>query len=115
MRKAEYHFLVCNSFRANGAPQGVCHRKSAVSLQQLLETQLAQRRLHARVTATACLGACAHGPVLVVYPQGWWYGSVNAERLERILDALEAGKAVKECLVLRHPWLEGALHGTPNP
>ena len=30
MQKPQYHFFLCNSFRANGEPQGVCNKKGAV-------------------------------------------------------------------------------------
>ena len=27
MKKPQYHFFLCNSYRANGEPQGVCNKK----------------------------------------------------------------------------------------
>ncbi len=43
------------------------------------------------VSSTSCLKACDHGPVLIVYPEGTWYGKVDEEIVDEILDALEEG------------------------
>ena len=91
MSKPTYHLLICNSYRTNGAPQGVCNKKDAASLPQYLETEILDRGLDAMVSTTSCMKMCEKGPVLVVYPQNWWYSHVNEGRVDEILDALEAG------------------------
>ncbi|HVU13542.1 MAG TPA: hypothetical protein VHD90_19820, partial [Phototrophicaceae bacterium] len=35
---------------------------------------------------TPCLGVCAGGPILVVYPDGIWYHHVDEALLQRIVD-----------------------------
>lgn len=94
-----YHILVCNSYRANGAPQGVCNRKGGPALIQQLEQEIGDRGLDATVTATGCLQRCEKGPLMVVYPPGWWYGQLDEGRIETILDALE-NDAPAEALLL---------------
>lgn len=89
MQKPEYHIFVCNSFRVGGDPQGVCNRKDAVNLLQVLENEIVDRGLDAMVSSTGCLKQCEKGPILIVYPQGWWYSEVDANKLDQILDALE--------------------------
>lgn len=91
MNKPTYHFLVCNSFRLSGEPQGVCHRKGAQDLLRHIEESCMDRNLDALVSSTGCLKVCTHGPVVVLYPQGKWFGEVDEAKVEAILDALEEG------------------------
>ena len=91
MEKPQYHFLVCNSFRLSGEPQGVCNKRGAVNLLQMLEEEIIERGLDAMVSSTGCLKVCDRGPVMVVYPQGVWYGQVDEDKLDAILDSIEDG------------------------
>lgn len=67
---------------------------------------------------TPCLGVCYNGPLLVVYPEGIWYHSVDEVRLRRIIDEhlrqgrpveefvfhrLDAATPVTECVALPQP------------
>ncbi len=65
-----------------------------------------QRRSNpARITLVpcGCLGVCIGGPILVVYPDGIWYGNVDAERLERIYtEHFLQGEPVAEYLLHRY-------------
>ncbi len=99
MYKPDYHIFVCNSFRLSGDPQGTCNRKDATSLLQYLEEEIADRGINAIVSSTGCLKACEKGPVVVVYPQAWWYGEVTQETADEILDALEAGEPADSLLL----------------
>ena len=69
MQKPKHHIFVCGSFRANGAPQGVCNKKSSMQLLQYLEQELADRGLSdVVVSSTGCLKVCDRGPAMVIYP-----------------------------------------------
>ena len=51
---------------------------------------------------TPCLGVCAGGPVVVVYPEGVWYAGVTPTLLERIvLEHLQEGRVVEEAVFHR--------------
>jgi (2Fe-2S) ferredoxin len=51
---------------------------------------------------TPCLGVCAGGPIVVVYPDGIWYGGVTPELLERIVvEHLKQGRPVEEAVFHR--------------
>ena len=92
MEKPDYHIFVCNSFRVGGEPQGVCNRRGATGLLQYLEGEIIDRGLNAMVSSTGCLKLCDKGPVMVIYPGGWWYTEVTEKRIDDILDALENGE-----------------------
>ncbi len=53
---------------------------------------------------TPCLGVCAGGPIMVVYPEGVWYAGVTPELLERIVvEHLKQGRVVEEAVFHRLP------------
>ncbi len=100
MPKPQYHILVCNSFRMQGDPQGVCNKKGAVEMLQNLEEQVVDRGIDAQVSSTGCLKVCDRGPVMVIYPNAWWYGNLDDEdKIDQILDALEDGVPAEDLLI----------------
>jgi len=51
---------------------------------------------------TPCLGVCAGGPIVVVYPDGIWYAGVTAALLERIVvEHLKGGRVVEDAVFHR--------------
>ena len=52
---------------------------------------------------TPCLGVCAGGPIVVVYPEGVWYARVTTALLERIVvEHLRDGRVVEEAVFFRY-------------
>jgi (2Fe-2S) ferredoxin len=51
---------------------------------------------------TPCLGVCAGGPIVVVYPEGIWYAHVTPDLLERIVvEHLRDGRVVDDAVFFR--------------
>jgi (2Fe-2S) ferredoxin len=96
MTSPDYHFFICNSYRVTGEPQGVCTKKGARDLLSYLETEILDRGMDGIVSSTGCLKVCTEGTVMVLYPQGKWFGEVTEEKLDSILDALEDGEDTSE-------------------
>lgn len=53
---------------------------------------------------TPCLGVCAGGPIVVVYPEGVWYSKVTPELLDRIVvEHLRDGQVVIDAVFYKMP------------
>lgn len=99
MEKPDSHILVCRSFRGEEA-KGLCAKQSSGDLISYIDYEVSDRGLNALVSATGCLKRCENGPVVVIYPQGWWYGNVKTEEdIDEILDALEEGNPAESFLI----------------
>ena len=55
-------------------------------------------------TKVGCLRICCHGPTMVVYPEGTWYGGMTADRIPRFVqEHLVEGRPVAEWVFARNP------------
>lgn len=75
--------------------------EESLGLLQYLEGELADRGLpDIVVSSTGCLKACESGPVMIVYPENWWFGRVESEvAIDAIIDALEEGRPAEAYLM----------------
>jgi len=100
MKKPEYHILMCNSYRVAGEAQGACNKKGASNFLQYISEECADRGLDVAISTTACLNVCSQGPIMVIHPNNYWYGSVESEEvIDEILDALEESEACEKYLI----------------
>ncbi len=54
----------------------------------------------ARPNHAGCLEQCEHGPTVVIYPQGVWYGNVTVEDVPRIVNkTLLGGEVLTDLLI----------------
>ncbi|MDE2821136.1 MAG: NAD(P)H-dependent oxidoreductase subunit E [Chloroflexota bacterium] len=85
-----YHALLCRGPRCNAAGSG--------EIAQVLKQRLKAKKMGddaVLVAQTGCLYPCNLGPVMVVYPEGLWYGGLTVKGVERIVEEhFEGGKAV---------------------
>jgi (2Fe-2S) ferredoxin len=83
-----HHVFVCENRRDADDPRGCCAAKGSEAIRQALKEEIARRGLKREVRANAagCLDACAHGPTVVVYPDGIWYGGVRVEDVAEIVE-----------------------------
>lgn len=58
---------------------------------------LGKDSVHVKRSKVGCLGACKHGPIMIVYPDGVWYRCVDKKVLEEIIEKhVKGGKPVEK-------------------
>lgn len=102
MVSPKYHIFVCTSCRINGQQKGFCYSKGSVDLVQRFMEEIDDRDLSSdvMVTNTGCFGICDKGPIVVIYPQGVWYGNVTEDDVETIVEQHIEGGSIVEALVI---------------
>lgn len=108
MAHYEKHLFVCTNAREPGHPRGCCHAKQGEAVKEALKAALKTHSLKraVRINAAGCLDHCEHGPCIVVYPEGVWYGFVAPQDVPEIVEShLLGGKPVER---LRLP--EGCIN-----
>lgn len=83
------HIFICTNKRPPENPRGCCDPAGLGQLQLEFKKKLAQSGLKDRVRANkaGCLDQCEHGPNVVVYPEGIWYGNVTLEDVAEIVES----------------------------
>ncbi len=102
MIQPKYHVFICTSGRINGTQKGYCHSQKSVNLLQTFMEEIEDRDLSGDVVLsnTGCFGICEKGPIVVVYPEGVWYGNVTEADVEEIFDEhFEGGKPVERLMI----------------
>jgi (2Fe-2S) ferredoxin len=95
-----HHIVVCTGGFCSESRGG---RALYSLLAQLLEREdLLFGPQRVKRSETPCLGVCAGGPVVVVYPEGIWYAPVTPKLLERIVvEHLKHGRVIDEAVFFR--------------
>jgi len=102
MVQPKYHVFICTSCRINGTQKGYCFQKGSVDIIQSFMQEIEDRDLTGEVVInnTGCFGICDKGPVVVVYPEGVWYGNVSEDDVERIVEEhFEGGVPVDDLMI----------------
>jgi NADP-reducing hydrogenase subunit HndC len=87
------HVLVCGGTG--------CTSSNSEKIRQEFEAQLNKNNLEkeVKVVTTGCFGLCAHGPIVVVYPEGAMYTMVKVEDVQEIVEEhLMKGRLVKRLM-----------------
>ena len=103
MPKFERHIFVCGNTRPAGHPRGCCDPSGNAGLQRRFKQKLAELGLKGKVRANqaGCLDQCEHGPNVVIYPEGVWYGGVALADVDEIVESHIGGGQPVERLMLK--------------
>src|SRR3990172_8954348 len=85
----EKHVFVCTNVRPEGHPRGCCSAKGSEAIRDAMKAAVAKRGLsrRIRINLAGCLDQCEHGPNIVVYPEGVWYGFVTLADVDEIVES----------------------------
>lgn len=98
MNKPTKHIFVCTSSRMTGVAKGFCHTKGALEIIQRFTEKLEEEDItDVMVSNTGCFGICEKGPIVAVYPDNVWYGTVSADDVDEIVEShIMNGKIVEK-------------------
>lgn len=93
MKQYSRHLLFCTG--------GDCEGKS---LYKAARELLGKESVRVKRSKVSCLGACKHGPIVIVYPDGVWYRCPNKKALARIItEHVQGGQVVTDYVVQHMP------------
>ncbi len=97
-----HHIFVCGNVREPGHKRGCCDPDGQQVLRDAFKRELKQAGFGtlARANHAGCLEQCEHGPTVVIYPQGIWYGRVRVEDVPRIVNRTILGGEIVNDLVI---------------
>ncbi|MEW6602425.1 MAG: (2Fe-2S) ferredoxin domain-containing protein [Nitrospirota bacterium] len=83
------HVFVC-TFDREGKKKS-CADNNSPEIRKALKDEVSKRgwKDRVRVSQSGCLGACDHGPVVIIYPQDIWFSEVSADDVGLILSKVE--------------------------
>lgn len=89
MPNYSHHIFVCENVRDPSDPRGSCGAKGSAEIRKEFKSALKQHGLKGNVRANqaGCLDQCEHGPVIVVYPEAVWYGNVQVDDVNEIIES----------------------------
>lgn len=97
MERYSRHVLVCTGSFCSPSREGRALYSRLAALLQREELLFGPTRV--KRSEAPCLGVCAAGPIVAVYPEGIWYHHVTPALLERIVvEHLKEGRVIREAV-----------------
>lgn len=91
--------------------ESCCSKEQGELAWKALKDQLKERELSISTgpnacyrTKAGCLRVCTGGPILVVYPEGNWYGGMTADRIPEFIERqIVRGEPIEEWIFAKNP------------
>ncbi|WP_218081312.1 (2Fe-2S) ferredoxin domain-containing protein [Anthocerotibacter panamensis] len=102
----QWHILIC----ADASKPNCCDKATGLAAWDYLKRRIKELDLeHGEIivyrSKVNCLRVCTQGPIVALYPGGWWYYCATEPVLERIVqEHILGGKPVQEYLFAQNPW-----------
>ncbi len=84
--KYQKHIFVCINQRDENAVRCSCGEQNGIEIVNRFKELIQSHRLKMKVRAqrASCFDLCEQGPIMVVYPEGIFYGGVTPNDVEEI-------------------------------
>ena len=96
------HVFLCVNQKAAGKP--CCANGGGEAFFDYFKAALKNHGIHGpnqiRVSKSGCLGRCALGPCLLIYPEGIWYKYTSFEDLDEVINSHLISSTVVEHLLI---------------
>ncbi len=83
------HVFLCTNQKSGG--KKCCADFDSDAFFEYIKTKMLELDMHGpgkiRINKSGCLGRCASGPCLVVYPEGVWYSYSSFADIDKIIDS----------------------------
>ena len=85
--KYDKHIFVCINSRTDST-RSSCGNDGLAIRQKLIEKLRDEntKGLNIRINKSGCFNKCELGPVIVIYPQGFWYYNVHLDDVDEIIE-----------------------------
>ena len=95
------HVFICCNRRPDGHKRGSCAAAGSEALRDYMKVRAKELGLaDVRVNMAGCLDRCEHGPTMVIYPEGVWYGIRTTSDVDAVLEAhLVRGERASELML----------------
>jgi (2Fe-2S) ferredoxin len=95
------HLFICTNQRAADS-RICCGEAIGLALVAAFKKAIKDKGLHAeiRTQRTGCFDLCERGPILVIYPEGVFYGKVQLSDVEEIVSEHVENNRIVERLVI---------------